>query len=616
MPIFYSVKKFVRDYPIPCLALLGLTVGILAYAVGQKSAAHIIWYGALIAGGTPLVYKTLRNVFSGHFATDIIAMLAIVVAVVMHQEFAGAVIVLMQSSGEALEKYGFSRATSSLRALLARKPKRATRKVGEHVEDIDATEVKIDDILIVRPGDLVPVDGTIVEGEAEIDESALTGEPLARKKTKGALVMSGSVNTTGIIEIRAKKIAEESAYSKIVQLVKQAQTEKAPIQRLADRYAVVFTPLVLLICAIGWFVTRDPLTVLAVLVVATPCPLILATPIAVISGINRAARRGIIVKGGAALEQLSHIKAAVFDKTGTITHGAPLVEAIIPFGLEHENELLWKAACLEQLSSYTAAKAIVHYASGRCPELTLPHGFIEQPGLGVLGQVAGDEVMIGSQAFIASHVGQSQFENHSQAIEQLREARKLIAFISVNGRLSGMIVLSDQMRAEMPQTIERLKQLGITHMTILTGDNESAAKAIAKQAGISNFEANLLPEQKVAALKKLNARLGSTLMVGDGINDAPALVTATVGIAMGAQGTAISAEAADIVILVDNADKIADAVQIGQHMSFIAKQGIFVGIGLSVVLMVLAAFGHITPSIGAILQEIIDAAVILNALRV
>lgn len=610
-----KAKNLLQQYPIPIFVFLGLMIGTIFYLFGQEHISHDVWYATLIIGGAPIALKTFLGMLRGQFAADIVAMLAILTAIIMGQAFAGTIVVLMQSGGEAIEKFGLRRASSSLTALLARAPRTARRKQADKIEEIVVKDIRVGDILIVRPGDLIPVDGTITQGEAEIDESAMTGEPLAHRKTVGAKVLSGTIDTSGAFDMRADKISEESQYAKIVQLVRQAQAEKAPIQRLADKYAVFFTPLVLIICLLGWIITKDPTTILAVLVVATPCPLILATPIAVISGINRAAQEGIIVKGGAPLEQIGKIQAALFDKTGTITYGTPLVDKVVPMEQISPNELLRQAATVEQLSSHSAAQSIVRYAKNLLGELSIPNNFQEIPGRGVEGTIDGHRVIVGSQLLLEEKFGKEFFDKHQNLIDQFRSEGKLITTISIDGKLSGIIVLSDQMRKEVPEMIERLRHLNIDEILVITGDSARNTQVIIEQAGISHFKAELLPEQKVEAVREIKKKYPLTMMVGDGINDAPALAAATVGVAMGAQGAAISAEAADIVLLVDNTAKVGEAVYIGQRMLHIAKQGIWIGIGLSTLLMAIAAFGYIQPSVGALLQELIDAAVILNALR-
>lgn len=520
----------------------------------------------------------------------------------------------MQSGGEAIEAYGLRRASSSLASLLSRAPRRARRKVDGRLEEIDAEEVQIGDILIVRSGDLIPVDGTIVKGSAEVDESAITGEPFARAKKEGDRLLSGSVDTNGAIEMRADRISRESQYAKIVALVQKAQEEKAPIQRLADRYAIFFTPLTLCMAILGFWITRDPTTILSVLVVATPCPLILATPLAVICGINRAADAGIIVKGGAPLEQVASTKAALFDKTGTITFGAPFVEAVVPLQGESAEQILYYAAALEQLSSHSIANAIVNKASETFAKLPLPEHFREIPGQGVEGDLEGRRYLIGSRRFLQERMGDRMFHDYPETSPYYAQ-NKLVIFIVKEQECIGFLALSDQLRPGVPDVIQRLQAMGVQEVVMVTGDSRRNADLIAKQAGIERVEAELLPEQKVDIVRKLERQFHPLLMVGDGINDAPALATATVGIAMGACGTAISAEAADIVLLVDDLSKVVETVAIGKRMLHIAKQSIFIGIGLSFLLMVIAIFGGLIPAVGALLQEIIAVAVILNALR-
>jgi heavy metal translocating P-type ATPase len=607
-----------RHYPIPIFALAGLVAGaVLELGLGDYSSARWIWVGTLAIGGVPIVLKTLWGILRGRFAADIVAMLAIVAAILMDQAFAGVIIVLMQSGGEAIEDYGLGRASSSLDALLSRAPRIARRKKTDGtIEEIKVASVLVGDVLLVRPGDLVPVDGTILSGKSEVDESALTGEPLSRLKTPGDKVLSGSINTDGAIEMRADQLSQESEYAKIVELVRKAQQEKPPIQRLADHYAVYFTPITLAIATAGFLITQNPITILAVLVVATPCPLILATPIAVISGVNRAAKQGIIVKTGAAIEQIGRAKAMAFDKTGTITFGTPRVQKIISIDHLPAEELLYKAGCMGQLSSHVTAQSISRKALEEFHRLEVPKNFKETPGGGVEGDLDGIHVAIGSKRFLENMFGNGLMEITSKEVaNETQSLGKLLTFVAIDSKLAGVIVSSDQIRAGVPAMIQKLHDLGVQETIMLTGDNSTSARAIAREAGIRDFEADLLPGQKVDALHRLNEKYDPLVMVGDGINDAPALAAATVGVAMGAHGASISAEAADVVLIVDDISVTADAVLIGQKMLRVAKQGIFLGLGSSFALMLIAAFGFIAPAFGAILQEFIDASVILNALR-
>ena len=613
-----SVAQIAKRYPIPVFAIAALVAGaIIQLVFGEPSIARWVWYGALIIGGLPIIWGTFRGILRGKFASDVVAMLAIIAAILMDQAFAGVVVVLMQSGGEAIEDYGLRRATSSLDALLARAPRLARRKnPNGSIDIINVNQVRVGDHLVVRPGDLVPVDGEIISGKSEIDESALTGEPIPRAKSNGDKVLSGAINLNGGLEIRADKISQDSEYARIVELVKKAQEEKPPIQRLADQYAVYFTPITLAVSAIGFLITFNPVTILAVLVVATPCPLILATPIAVISGVNKAAKRGIIVKGGAAIEQMGRTRVVAFDKTGTITFGAPFVEKVVAINNFTTEEILLKAGCVGQLSSHVAAQSIAHKAAKQFAKLELPLGFKETPGAGVEGVVQQQTILVGSKRFLEARIGKELVGSQLQdVIDGTQSYGKMLTFVAIDSKPAGVIVFNDQLRAGVPSMIQRLHDLGVEETVMLTGDNFENAQTIAREAGIQVVEANLLPGQKVEKLQKLKEKYERLMMVGDGINDAPALATATVGVAMGAHGAGISAEAADVVLLVDDITAVSDAVSISQRMLKVAKQGIFIGLGSSFALMVIAAFGFIPPAIGAMLQEVIDASVILNALR-
>ena len=624
-----KIRAFLWANLLPLLALLGLVSGAIArFGFQQGALADWIWLAVLIGCGTPVVWQTLRGMLRGEFAADVVAMLAIVTAVIMHEYFAGVIIVIMQTGGEALETYSLRRASSSLSGLLARAPSKAFRKEAGQMTEISVDAVAIGDALVVRANDLIPVDGILLSALAEVDEAALTGEPLARAKQRGDQLLSGSVNVGDAFDMRAAKRSTDSQYARIVELVRKAQAEKPPLQRLADKYAVWLTPVTLLICALGWWITGDAQTILAVLVVATPCPLILAVPVAVISGINRAAQAGIIVKGGTAIEQIGHATAVVFDKTGTLTVGMPVFTQLVRFdepAARHtkgangaipngtpsldQAELLRLAGSVEQLSTHLLGRTLATAAQQQFGALALPDHFREIPGKGIAAEIAGRQLLVGSPAFL--------LEQTKQAVpsQPAPTADDLVTYIAVDGVAQGMAFFDDQLRPGVPALIKRLRTLGIQQTVMLTGDNAKHAAVIGRQAGIDQVMANLLPEDKVRVVEQLKLTYPTVAMVGDGINDAPALATATVGIAMGAHGTGISAEAADIVLLVDDVSKVADAVAIGQRMVRIAKQSIFIGLGLSLSLMVLAAFGLIAPTVGALLQEAVDAAVILNALR-
>lgn len=600
-------SQFVLKNPVPFISILGLGAGLVLLLARDSPAAQLVWLITLAVGGAPLVLQTVRGMLRGNFAQDVVAMLAVITAVLTREYFAGVVIVIMQGGGEALEAYSLARASSSLDALLARAPRVAFRRNEDSLEQISVEAVKVGDLLVVRPGDLIPVDGTLTSDDAEVDESALTGEPLTPSKHAGSRLLSGSVNLGESFDMRADKLSGESQYSKIVQLVRKAQEERPPIQRLADRYAVWFTPLTLAMCVLGWLYTRSFDTVLAVLVVATPCPLILAVPVAVISAINRAASEGIIVKGGTAIEQIGSAKVVVFDKTGTLTTGHPDLAEIVPLNGVGEEELLFLAGSAEQLSSHALAQTTASAALDRLGRLAAPENFREQAGRGVECSVEGKQLLVGSRRLLE--------ERLRLPISPSDGNGALEAFISVDGQVAGLLRFQDTIRDGAKRMIQRLKEMGVRQIVMLTGDSEGNASRVALGLGIERFEANLLPEEKVRIVEQLQGPGEVTVMVGDGINDAPALATATVGVAMGAHGTGISAEAADIVLLVDDIGEVADAIAIGRRMLRIAKQSILVGIGVSFCLMVAAVLGKIAPVNGALLQEALDVGVILNALR-
>jgi heavy metal translocating P-type ATPase len=588
----------------------------------------------LVIGGVPIVLETIKGILHGRFASDIVAMLAIITAILTNEAFPGVIIVIMQSGGKALEDYAFRKATTSLDELMTRSPKIAHRKVNDkEVEDVGVERIRIGDHLVIRQGDLVPVDGTIVSGNGQIDESSLTGEPLSKIKHIGEEVFSGTINTGNIFEIKAIRISEESQYSKIVKLVKKAREEKAPIQRLADKYAIWFTPITLAMCGIGWLLTQNTQTILSVLVVATPCPLIFATPVAIIGGIDKAAKQSIIVKSGAAIEQISRADAAVFDKTGTITYGMPVVEDIILLddfkknkngtSIEYtKDDILFKAASLEQMSSHPSAQSITKAGKEKFNNLALPTSFQEKSGFGVEGYVNGEHILVGSSNYIESqsktNTNYDTINRNGDLLKTITEFQKLgkmVVLVNINGTNAGIIKFTDKIRDGVVSMIQNLRKEGIKETIMLTGDSLDNAKSIANQTGVDNYKYDLLPEDKVNEVKKLKEKFKDIIMIGDGINDAPALATATVGIAMGAKGTAISAEAADVVLLVDDVTKVSNVIHIGKKTIKIAKQSIFVGIGLSFFLMIFASFGLIPPSVGALLQEALDIVVILNALR-
>ena len=585
--------------------------GALFLAVGER-AAQFAWGAGLVLTGAPVLWRTVVAARHGHFATDIVASLAIAGAILLVQPFAGLVIVLMQSGGEALERYAEGKASAAVRALEEAAPSIAHRISGERVEDVPVGDILVGDLLLVRPGDLVPCDGEVTEGSSDLNVAALTGEAAPVNATVGTRVMSGTLNGGGVLTLRATALASDSQYARIVQLVRTAQTNRAPLQRLADRWATWFTPATIVACAATWFATHDSLRVLAILVVATPCPLILATPVAIIGGINRAARRQIIMRNGAARERLAAVTVAVFDKTGTVTVGQPRLHQVRPAAGFDANDVLRFAAAVEQGSSHLLARVIVDAA------LALDHApvrrataHLESPGQGAVGTVDGREVHVGSRAFVLPHGAVDSGE--LARLEGLDVG--LRAYVAIDGRLAGVIEYADEVRPELTGVLHAMRAFGIRRVLLLSGDHTPNVRSTAAAVGITEVVGDLMPADKAAKVARLRADGEVVMMVGDGTNDAPALSSADVGVALSGHGGGIAAESADVIILVDSLDRVTDALAIGHRTMRIATQSIVVGLGLSGVAMVAAAFGYIPPTIGAVLQEGIDVAVILNALR-
>jgi heavy metal translocating P-type ATPase len=610
-----TARRDSRDLNItvPVIAIAMLIVGAIeAYIAGEWYYAKLVWEIGLIGAGLPVVARTVRGIFRGQFAADLVASLSIVTAAVIFQPFAGLVIVLMQTGGEALEKFAERRASAAVSELEKNAPRIAHLLTPTRgLVDVPVDRVQPGDTFLVRPGELIPCDGRVLSGISEIDVSQLTGEAIPVPAIAGTTVMSGSLNAHGVLSIKATARAAESQYSRIVELVRSAQASKAPLQRLADRYAIWFTPLTLFLCLLAYAFTQSWLIVLAVLVVATPCPLILATPVAIIGGINRAARRKIIMRHGAALEYLSGATIAVFDKTGTLTIGKPSVAKIETLPGFSEKKVLTYAAAVEHGSSHLLARVVVDEAIRRYGPLPEATQHRESPGQGLVGLVQDTDVVIGSRAFVATNATGSldDFAPYESSEAGLR------AYVLLDGKPAGIIEYDDAMRTELPGVLRTLEQFGITRRILLSGDRVANARAVGARAGMDQIYGELLPADKAAIVSRYRAAGDVVLMVGDGTNDAPALTAADVGIALAGHGGGVTSEAADVVILVDDLSKVGEAVSISRRTMRIARQSIVAGLALSAVAMVFAAFGYIAPTAGALLQEGIDVAVILNALR-
>lgn len=602
--------------PLPLIALGFLAAGALTPLVLPTDPwRDRVWLAGLLIAGIPVAFRTLRGMLRGEFAADVVAMLAIVGSLLLGQPLAGLVVVLMQTGGEALDAYAVARASSAVKALEADAPRTAHRVLDARVSDIDAAAIEPGDTLLVRPGELVPADGVVVHGSSHVDTSRLTGEPVPVRAGPGTRLLSGSVNQEGALTMRAERRSQESQYAKIVDLVRSAQASKSPLQRTADVWAVWFTPLTLAACAVAWLVSHDWTRVLAVLVVATPCPLILAAPVAIIGGINRAARRAIIVRHGGALEGLAKVDTAVFDKTGTLTVGKPQVATVVTHNGVDAVELLAQAAAVEQGSGHLLARVIVAEAEARGAALTMASELVETPGRGVTGVVGGRWVVVGSPEFVREALLERSPVTAGALGEMERDATGLRAYVGTEDGGLARIEFADQLRAELAPMFADLRALGLDEAYLYSGDKEANVRAIAAAVGITNFAGDLTAQDKVTRVMALEKRGRRVLMVGDGTNDAPSLSAATVGVALAGHGGGVVAEAADVVLLIDDPSRIPEAVRIGRRALFIARQSIAVGLGLSLVGMGFAAAGMLTPVAGALIQEAIDVAVILNALR-
>jgi heavy metal translocating P-type ATPase len=595
-------------FPIAAI-LLG---GVEQLVFNLPLFAHALWTISLIGAGFPIVWRTVRAARKGNYATDVVASLSIITAAVIGQPLAGLVIVLMQTGGESLERFAERRASAAVRELENAAPRIAHLVTGtQGLVDVPVTELQVGDVFLVRPGEMVPCDGIVLSGISEIDASQLTGEAIPVPAQQGTRVMSGSLNAHGVLSIRATALASESQYSRIVELVREAQASKSPLQRLADRYAVWFTPATLVICVVTFAFTRSWTNVLAVLVVATPCPLILATPVALIGGINRAAREKIVMRHGAALEMLSEATLAVFDKTGTLTVGKPAVKSVIALRGFTEREVLRKAAAVEQGSSHLLARVVTDEAERRFGKLPQSRQHRESPGEGLSGVIGDTEVVVGSRAFVARHATASL--DAFDAAED--RGAGLRAYVLIGGQPAGIIEYADSLRPELKDFLARLARLGLSRTVLLSGDRLANARSVGLAAGIREVHGELLPAEKATLVSRFRARGEVVLMVGDGTNDAPALSAADVGVALAGHGGGVTSEAADVVILIDDLSKVAEAVAISRRTMRLARQSIVTGLGLSAVAMIFAAYGLIAPTQGALLQEAIDVAVIMNALR-
>ena len=604
-----SALRYVRQL-LAGLAAVGLLAGFAAKLAGLGAWSGTIWAAVTLPVLLALVAEIVTSLRRGDVGLDIVAALSMTAALAVGENLAAAIVALMYAGGQYLEAYAERHARREMTALLARVPRTAVRHRDGQLEEVALDLVLPGDRLLVRKGDVVPVDGTVVEGVAVLDQSALTGEAMPVQLTAGQAVLSGSTNVGDAFDLVAERLAAESTYAGVVRLVEAAQRSRAPMSRLADRFAILFLAVTAVMAGGAWWLTDDPIRAVAVLVVATPCPLILAVPVAIVSGLSRAAKLGILIKGGKAIEMLARVRALVIDKTGTLTIGqAKIVSTRVVDGVTPD-ELLRVAASLDQASKHIIAQTIVTEARDKGLPLAIPSDVVETPGEGIVGRVDGRQVMVGGLHFIARNIPDSP----RSMLEHERPPGALAVAVAVDGRLTGVLILADELRAGTEQLFRSLRELGIERIVLATGDRHEVAKFFSEGLSIDLVRSELTPDQKILVVLS-ERKNGPVMMIGDGVNDAPALAAADLGMAMGAKGAAASAEAADVVLLVDQLDRVLPAITIARRSRTIALQSVFAGIGLSFVAMIAAAFGFIVPVEGALLQEVIDVAVIFNALR-
>lgn len=607
-------RWWLRLRPLVEPALLVVTVSALvlggvAWLLSWPAVADGCWVAGTLVAVVPALVWVIAALRRGRAGVDLLAVLSLVGTLLVGEYVAGALIAVMLSTGRALDAAAQRRASHDLRDLLERAPRFARRRSGDAVTVVRLDEVAVGDLLVVGPGEVVPVDGRIEGTVAVLDESVLTGEPLQVERAVGEPVRSGVVNAANAFELRATATADQSTYAGIVRLAQQAGAESAPIVRLADRYAAWFVPVALVVAGVAWWASGSAVRAVAVLVVATPCPLLLAAPVAIVSGLSRASRYGVVIRSGGALENLGHATTLVMDKTGTLTAGRPVVVDVLAAPGRDSTEILRLAASVDQMSPHVLAEAIVTEALARHLSLSLPADVVEQPGRGASATVDGCRVAVGKLSGEASDAGWAR-----TAVNRASLDTAAIAWVSADDEVIGAVLLRDPLRRTAPRTMRRLRAAGFNRLVMLTGDRAEPAREVAAVLGLDEVYANQSPADKVAAVRAERER-AVTVMVGDGVNDAPALAAATVGVAMGARGATASSEAADIVLTIDRLDRLADAMDVARWSRRIAVQSAVVGMGLSLLAMGVAAVGWLPPAAGALLQEGIDVAVILNALR-
>ncbi|MSD83149.1 cadmium-translocating P-type ATPase [Lactobacillus curvatus] len=584
---------------------LTISVGVfalcLAFLLHEPLWAQIVvsLAGSLVAFS--MFIEMVKTLKSGQYGIDLLAITAIIATLAIGEYWAALMVLIMLTGGDSLEDYAAHKAGRELKTLLDNSPQTAHRLVNDVVEEVSVERLQVGDHVLIKPGELVPVDGHIIGGSALFDESSLTGESRPVEKALNDELMSGSVNGDTSVTMQVDQLAINSQYQAIVRLVATSAAQPAHFVRLADRYAVPFTLVAYAIAGIAWWLSKDPVRFAEVLVVASPCPLILAAPIALISGMSRASRNGIIVKTGTTIEKLASAKSAAFDKTGTITNGQLAVNQVVPVIGIKPNELLQLAASAEQESAHILARSLVKAA--QVEPLQPIETLKEATGAGVVATLtSGQTVRVGKQQFVAPDTNQPLQEQTT-------------VYVAINKQYAGYITFVDHLRPEAPVTMQTLHQLGIRRLMMLTGDQAMTAHQIAEQVGIDEVHAGCLPVDKIHFIEQTPQDQRPLIMVGDGVNDAPSLASADVGIAMGAHGATAASESADVVILKDDLKRVSQAIQIARDTMRIARQAVLIGIAICIGLMLIASTGIVPALVGALFQEVVDTVSILYALR-
>lgn len=602
-----NIRIFLRHYKLFSFALVTGLIGLGLYVSGYHTATKWVVSSVALIAVAKLLYGMLEDIRSGIYGIDILAAVAIITSIILGQYWAALVIVLMLTGGKGLEDFAENRARSELDSLLKRVPQQAHLLKSHKLVEVAVSSLRVGDKILIKPGEMVPVDAVILDGAANFDESSLTGESLPVSKDVGDLLMSGSINSDGAITVQARASAADSQYQQIVKLTRSAAAAQAPFVRLAERYSIPFTIAAFVIAGAVWFVTGNAIRFLEVIVVATPCPLLLAAPIALISGMSRASKYGIIVKTGSALERLAEAKTIAFDKTGTLTSGLLTVDEVTTFNDFTAAEVVKLAASLEQNSNHVVARAIVGYAKTNQITINKAKHVKELTGRGLLATLNGKQVLVGRFSLLQEYGVRipSKFKRAS--------ITHTASYVAVGDQLAGVLTFTDEVRSDSHGTLQLLRKLGLQHFLLVTGDNSATAKTIAKQLGITEVHAEMLPADKLRVVAAVAQR--PVVFVGDGVNDAPVLTAADVGIAIGAGGSTAASESADLVIVQNDISRVGTAYAIASRTFKIAKQSILVGIGLSLILMAIFATGKFSPLTGAVVQEVVDVVVIFNALR-